>query len=159
MSVTDAAALGVPATFNAAAHFVDRNVERGRGAHVAIECGDARITYDEVLASVNRAGQALRRAGVRAEERILLLLFDGPEFVYSFFGAIKIGAVPVPLNTLWKAADYQHVIRDSRASVLVVHAELLPHIEKIAVAAASATSTPPTAFFKPGEVIPDFKPG
>jgi benzoate-CoA ligase family protein len=133
MSVLDAAALGVPDRFNAAAHFVDRNVAEGRGAHVAIECGDARITYDDVLRDVNRTGHALRRLGVRPEERVLLLLLDGPEFVYSFFGAIKIGAVPIPLNTLWRPADYQHVIRDSRAGVLVVHAELLPQIEKIAV--------------------------
>ena len=133
MSVLDAAALGVPATFNAAAHFVDRNVGAGRGAHVAIECGDARITYDEVLRDVNRTGHALRRLGVRPEERVLLLLLDSPAFVYSFFGAIKIGAVPVPLNTLWKPADYAHVIRDARAAVLIVHAELLAQIEKIAV--------------------------
>ncbi len=62
---------------------------------------------------------------------MLLLLLDGPEFVYGFFGAIKIGAVPVPLNTLWKPADYQYVIRDSRAAVLIVSAELLPSIERI----------------------------
>ena len=126
-----AEALGIPETFNVAPHFVDRNVEEGRGAHVAIECGDARITYDDVLLNVNRFGSALRRIGVRPEERVLLLLLDGPEFVYSFFGAIKAGAVPIPLNTLWKPADYQHVIRDSRAGVLIVSATLLPQIEKI----------------------------
>ena len=126
-----AEALGIPETFNVATHFVDRNVAEGRGAHVAIECGDARITYDEVLLNVNRFGSALRRIGVRPEERVLLLLLDGPEFVYSFFGAIKAGAVPIPLNTLWKPADYQHVIRDSRAGVLIVSATLLPQIEKI----------------------------
>jgi len=126
-----AEALGIPETFNVAPYFVDRNVEEGRGAHVAIECGDARITYDDVLLNVNRFGSALRRIGVRPEERVLLLLLDGPEFVYSFFGAIKAGAVPIPLNTLWKPADYQHVIRDSRAGVLIVSATLLPQIEKI----------------------------
>jgi benzoate-CoA ligase family protein len=131
MSVIDASSLGLPETFNVATHFVDRNVADGRGAHVAIECGDARITYDEVLRDVNRTGNALRGLGVRPEERVLLLLFDGPEFVYSFFGAIKIGAVPIPLNTLWKPADYQHAIRDSRAGVLIVHTDLLPQIEKI----------------------------
>ena len=51
MSVRSASALGVPDTFNAATYFVDRNVAEGRGAKVAIECGDARITYDEVLRS------------------------------------------------------------------------------------------------------------
>jgi 4-hydroxybenzoate-CoA ligase len=124
-------ALGVPAMFNAAAHFVDRHVAEGRGSRVAIECGEARITYGEVQAHVNRCGHALRGVGVRPEDRVLLLLLDGPEFVYSFFGAIKIGAVPVPLNTLWKPADYQYVIRDSRATVLIVSAELLAGIEGI----------------------------
>jgi benzoate-CoA ligase family protein len=126
-----AESLGVPPIFNVATHFVDRNVAEGRGAKVAIECGDARITYDEVLQNVNRCGSALRRLDVRPEERVLLLLLDGPEFVYSFFGVIKIGAVPIPLNTLWKSADYLHVIRDSRAGVLIASAELLPLIENI----------------------------
>ena len=114
--ILDADALGVPPTFNVATHFVDRHVAEGRGSRVAIECGDARITYAEVSANVNRFGSALRDLDVRAEERVLLLLLDGPEFVYSFFGAIKVGAVPIPLNTLWKPPDYQYVIRDSRAA-------------------------------------------
>jgi benzoate-CoA ligase family protein len=131
MTAATADSLGIPETFNVATHFVDRQVAAGRGAHPAIECGDARITYDDVLRNVNRTGNALLQLGVRSEERVLLLLFDGPEFVYSFFGAIKIGAVPVPLNTLWKAADYRHVFRDSRACVLVVSAELLPIVDSI----------------------------
>ena len=133
-SAITAEALGVPEIFNAATYFVDRNVTLGRGGQVAIECGDARITYDEVLRHVNRCGSALRGIDVRPEDRVLLLLLDGPEFVYSFFGAIKIGAVPVPLNTLWKPADYQYVIRDSRASVLIVSAELLGKIDSIPAA-------------------------
>jgi benzoate-CoA ligase len=132
MSVRTAADLGVPDTFNVATHFVDRNVADGRGDRVAIECGDDRITYRDVLLRVNRLGSALRdRPGVRPEERVVLLLADGPEFVYSFFGAIKIGAVPVPLNTLWKPADYQYVLRDSRAAVIIVSEALLPQIEQI----------------------------
>lgn len=130
--VITAADLGVPGTFNAATYFVDRNVVEGRGANVAIRCGDEQITYDEVLANVNRAGNALRdRLGVRPEERVVLLLHDGPAFVYAFFGAIKMGAVPVPLNTLWKPVDYAYVLRDSRASILIVSAELLPQVEQI----------------------------
>ena len=131
MSATDAAALGVPETFNAATYFVDRHVIVGRGSRVAIECGDRQITYEELLNKVNRFGSALRRLGVRPEERVLLLLPDTPEFAYSFFGAIKIGAVPVPLNTLWKPRDYEYVIRDSRASVLVAGADLLPGIDAV----------------------------
>src|SRR4051794_38922078 len=131
VTALSAEALGVPALFNAAAHFVDRNVDEGRGGNVAIVCGDTSVTYDEVQREVNRCGSALRQAGVRAEDRVLLLLLDGPEFVYAFFGAIKIGAVPVPLNTLWKPADYEYVIRDSRAAVLIVSASLLPAIDSV----------------------------
>jgi len=125
-----AESLGIPETFNAATYFVDRNVHEGRGSSLAIECGDARITYAEVLDNVNRFAAALRRRlDVRPEERVLLLLLDGPAFVYSFFGAIKAGAVPVPLNTLWKPADYAYVVRDSGASVMIASPELAPKLE------------------------------
>ncbi|HEY7290759.1 MAG TPA: benzoate-CoA ligase family protein [Vicinamibacterales bacterium] len=131
MSVT-AEALGVPDVFNAAEHFVDRNVTGGRASKVAVECGADRLTYADVLHGVNRCGSALRDSvGVRPEERVLLLLLDGPAFVYAFWGAIKIGAVPVPLNTLWKPADYEYVLLDSRATVLIVSEELLPQIERV----------------------------
>jgi benzoate-CoA ligase family protein len=127
-----AASLGVPERFNAAVHFVDRNVAEGRGDRIAIECGDARLTYADLLSDVNRTGNALRRqCDVRPEERVLLLLLDGPAFAFSFFGAIKIGAVPVPLNTLWKPDDYRHVLHDSRAAVLIVSAELWPQVERL----------------------------
>jgi benzoate-CoA ligase family protein len=129
MTAATAESLGVPEIFNAAAHFVDRNVAEGRGGKVAIECGDARLTYGDVLRNVNRCGSALRRFGVRREERVLLLLHDGPEFVYAFFGAIKIGAVPVPLNTLWKPADYQYVVRDARPSAIIAGPSLAANID------------------------------
>jgi benzoate-CoA ligase len=129
MSAT-AASLGVPEIFNAASYFVDRNVAEGRGAKVAIECGDERTTYDDLRLNVNRLGTALRDClGVRPEERVLLLLADGPAFAYAFFGAIKIGAVPVPLNTLWRSRDYEFVVRDSGARVLIVSPELQSEID------------------------------
>ena len=122
----------LPDIFNVATWFVDRNVEEGRGERVAIECGDERVTYRQVLERVNRVGNALREElGVRPEERVLLLTLDGCEMVYAFFGAIKIGAVPIPTNTLWKAAEYEYVLNDSRATVLIVSEALLPKIQEI----------------------------
>ena len=121
--------LNLPDRFNAAEYFIDRNVREGRGSAVAIECGDQRLCYDALLERVNRVGSALRRRfDVRIEERVALILLDGPEFIYSFFGAIKIGAVPVPINTLWKSRDYEYVLNDCRARVLIVSAALLPQI-------------------------------
>ncbi|HEX9368906.1 MAG TPA: benzoate-CoA ligase family protein [Vicinamibacterales bacterium] len=127
-----AAELGVAEAFNAATHFVDRHVREGRGSVVAIECGEERVTYAQLLDGVNRFGSALRDAlEVRPEERVMLLLLDTPAFATVFFGAIKIGAVPIPTNTLWTPADYRHVLNDSRARVAVVSEELLPQIAQI----------------------------
>lgn len=124
--------ISFPERFNAAEHFVDRNVDLGFGGKTAIYYRDERITYGEVLEKVNRAGNALLSLGVGLEDRVMLLLYDSPEFVYSFFGAMKIGAVPVPVNTMLKPADYRYLLNDSRARVLVVNRDLLPSITEIA---------------------------
>ncbi|HET9187791.1 MAG TPA: AMP-binding protein, partial [Acidothermaceae bacterium] len=116
-----AAELGVPEQFNAATWFVDRHIAEGRAGKVAVECGDERVTYGGLAERVNRCASALRDAcGVARGDRVVLLLYDGPEFFYAFFGAIKIGAVPIPINTLWKVADYRYVLADSAARVLIV---------------------------------------
>jgi len=52
--------------------------------------------------------------------------------VFAFFGAIKIGAVPIPTNTLWTALDYEFLLRDSGAAVVVVSAALHSRIEDVA---------------------------
>ncbi len=121
----------LPQKFNAASYFVDRHLEEGRGARVAIECGEERVTYAQLAERVNRAGNALRELGVRPEERVLLLLVDTPEFAYAFFGAIKIGAIPVPVNTLLRSPDYEYLLNDSRARALIVNQALWPQIEAI----------------------------
>jgi benzoate-CoA ligase family protein len=124
-------ASGLPGEFNVATYFVDRNVAEGRGDNVAIEVhpGDQRVTYRQVLEGVNRFGNSLRdELGVRIEERVLLLLLDCPEYAYAFFGAIKIGAVPIPTNTLFKPSDYEYILNDSRARVVIVSEALLPQL-------------------------------
>jgi len=117
--------------FNAATYFIDRHLDEGRAAAIAIECEDRRVSYASLFERVNRTGSALRDLGVRREERILLLMLDGPEMVFAFFGAIKIGAVPIPTNTLWTASDYEFLLRDSRAAVVVVSAALQPRIADV----------------------------
>ena len=73
----------------------------------------------------------VQELGVRMEERVALLLPDSPEWVYVFFGAIKAGAVAIPLNTLLASKDYEYLLNDSRARVLVVHASLMDRIAPI----------------------------
>jgi benzoate-CoA ligase len=141
--MTWASPILLPDEFNAAAYFVDRHVREGRADKIAIECGDAQVTYGQLARLVNQLGNGLKRLGVRIEERVLLLLLDTPEFAVSFFGAIKIGAVPVPVNTLLKPADYKYLLNNSRARVAIVSESLLPLIQ----------STPPSEFRYLEEII------
>jgi benzoate-CoA ligase len=121
----------LPSEFNAATYFIDRNVREGRGHKVAIECGDQQVTYAQLLERVNRFGNVLKKLAVKQEERISLLLLDTPEFFYGFFGSIKIGAIPIPLNTLLKPAEYEYMLNDCRARIAVVSASLYPQIQAI----------------------------
>ena len=121
----------VPETFNVADYLVDRHVREGRGARSAILCGDESITYAQVAERSNRVANALEAIGLRREERIMLLLLDTPAFVYSFFGAQKLGAVPIPTNTLLKSQDYRYMLNDSRARMVIVSEPLLPQLAAI----------------------------
>src|SRR5205807_2810168 len=121
----------LPSGFNAATHFIDRHITEGRGSKVAIECGDQQVTYAQLHERVNRCGNALKKLDVRLEERVALLLLDTPEFFYAFFGGIKIGAVPIPMNTMLKPAEYEYMLNDCRARVAIVSEDLYPQIQAI----------------------------
>src|SRR5437762_4096183 len=122
----------VPDSFNIADYLVDRHVREGRGSRTAILCGDESVTYAQVADRSSRLANGLRSLGVRREERVLLLLLDTPAFVYSFFGAQKISAVPIPINTLLKSQDYRYMLNDSRATSAIVSEALLPQLSLIA---------------------------
>jgi benzoate-CoA ligase family protein len=123
--------LNLPRQFNAAEYFVDRNVAEGRGDKTAILFEEQAVTYGQLLANVNRMANVLTGLGVGMESRVMLLLRDTPEMLYSFYGAIKAGAVAIPTNILMKAPDFLYMLNDSRAPVLIVDQVFLPEIEKI----------------------------
>jgi benzoate-CoA ligase family protein len=118
----------LPPQFNVATYFVDRNLEEGRGDSPAFYTEDRNLTWAEVADLTNRSGNALLELGVGRDDRVLMACLDGPEFVGTFWGAIKIGAVPVPVNTLLRRQDYLFFLNDSRARAAVVSAPLLPEV-------------------------------
>jgi benzoate-CoA ligase len=140
----------LPQEFNVATYFVDRNVAEGRGSRPAFHCEDRVLTYADVHDLTNRAGNALLELGVGLEDRVWMLCLDAPEFLGAFWGAIKIGAVPIPTNTLLRTADYVYFLRDSRARVAVVSAPLLaeagpalaqsPYLRHVLVAGGAPSS-------------------
>ncbi|MEO6776447.1 MAG: AMP-binding protein, partial [Kofleriaceae bacterium] len=114
----------LPRSYNAAVDLLDRHVLEGRGDRVAVIDDDGRYTYRELAARADRAAGALRDLGVQPEQRVALVLLDGVDFPAAFLGAIKLGAVPVPLNTMLTPEDYTYLLRDSRARAVIASAAL-----------------------------------
>ena len=134
--------------FNVAVPFIDRHVTEGRGAKVAIRDAAGDVTYAELAAAVNRAGNALAALGLDRGDRVLMVVKDCPAFFYLFWGAIKAGFVPVPLNTMLRAPDYRFVIENSRAACIVWSPEFAGEVEP---ALAEAAHRPAHALPAEGE--------
>jgi benzoate-CoA ligase len=122
---------GTGARMNAAEAVLAPALALGRGGAPAILWRDRTYTYDQVAAGVNRAGNALRALGVEPENRVLMVLSDTPELVFAYLGAMKIGAVAVAVNVRASSADLLHMLRDSRATVLLIEGRFLPAYEAI----------------------------
>ncbi len=127
MSAMRAAEL--PERYNAV-DILERNVP-ARADKVALYSRARAMTFREVSEEANQVGNALRASGVRVGEYVGLLAPDIPEWVTCFFGTIKIGAIAIGMNTLLTPAEYEYILSDSRARVLLVHESLLPKIEPI----------------------------
>ncbi len=110
-----------PERFNMADYFLYHNVEEGRENKVCLYFEDRSWTYGEVARLSNQTGNALRDAGLDIEDRVLLVLPDCPEFVWTWFGAARIGAVITMVNPLLPAADYEYYLDYTRARVAVIH--------------------------------------
>ena len=72
---------------------------------------------------INKVGNALLILGTHMEDRVMLVMNDSPEAIASFYGAIKIGAIPIPINYMYTADDYRLLLNNSRARILIIHEE------------------------------------
>ena len=103
---------------NAAEFFVDRHVREGRGAKPAFVDERRSLSYGEFCAETQGFAAGLERAGVRREARIALLILDHVEFPVCFWGAIRAGVVPIPINTLLPPDLTTYILADSRAELV-----------------------------------------
>jgi 4-hydroxybenzoate-CoA ligase len=121
--------------YNAAVDFVDANVARGLAGKVAFADGERALTYGELQAASLRFAAALRGLGLRAEERLALILPDTVDYPVAFWGAVRAGIVVIPLNTLLTAEQFGYILSDSRAAALVLAAPylgtILPHLVRL----------------------------
>ena len=126
----DQAQIEFAPVFNVAVPFIDRHLAEGRGAKVAIrETGGREVTYAELADRVDRCGNALLGLGLGRGERVLMMVKDCAEFYFLFWGAIKAGIVPVPLNTMLRAKDYAFMVEDSGCAAVVYSPEFAAEVE------------------------------
>ncbi len=121
----------VEENFNLGDFLLDRHIREGKGDKAAIYYQDKVITYQDLLEASNRAGNALRKLGVEQENRVMICLPDCPEFLFSYFGAMRIGAVPVPISTMALPQDYKYFLEDSLAKVLITDENLAPGFTEV----------------------------
>lgn len=119
----------LPLNYNAV-HILEHNLS-ARPDKTALYTLERTMTFQEVAAEVNQVGNALKKLGVRMGDYVALLSVDGAEWITTFFATLKIGAVHVGLNTLLTAAEYDYILNDCRARVLVIHEMLLPRLLEI----------------------------
>src|SRR5258708_706868 len=124
-----------PEHFNMADYFLYHNLEEGRDQKVCLHFKDQTWTFGEAARVANRVGNVLREFGGRIEDRVLIVLPDGPEFVWTWFGAARIGAVITMVNPLLPPADYTFYLEYTCARIAIIHQDLL---KTFAEAAAGA---------------------
>jgi benzoate-CoA ligase family protein len=109
--------------FNASVYLLDRQVEAGRGGHLAVTGPAGSLTYAELAQRVAAFAAGLQALGVRPEERVVLVTSDRPETVITFLALLRMGAVAVPVSTMYNGAELGELLRDTRARVVVATSE------------------------------------
>lgn len=140
-------------TFNAADDLLRPHLVAGRGERTAFIDRDGEWSYAELDRRASRFANVLTAHGIGLEERVLLCLYDTIDFPACFLGAMRAGAVPVPVNTLLTADDYRYLLADSRARALVVSSGLLPafraHLDESPFLRLVLVSGPPAGAGEP----------
>jgi benzoate-CoA ligase family protein len=137
--------------FNVTSYFLDRHVEEGRGARTALVTDAGLWSYERLAGLTNRVGHVLRELGVQPEQRVLLALADGPEFVATWYAALKIGAVTAEAYTFLQTKDYAYYLDYTRAAVAVVDGNTLARFREAGNAARLLVAGVPAEQLRAGE--------
>jgi benzoate-CoA ligase len=122
--------------FNLSEWLVDRHVADGNGARTAFRSLGADVTYDDLLRLVERTAGAFTALGVQREMRVLLVMLDSVEFAAAFLGALRIGAIPVPVNPLLPGAQLAELADDALARIAVLSAERVAALDGLLMSSA-----------------------
>jgi benzoate-CoA ligase family protein len=120
--------------FNACEYLLDRRLAAGDGRKTALTGPAGEVSYAQLHERVCRTAAGLRAAGLRPEQRVLMVMADSPHFVVLYLAAMRIGAIPVPVSTMLRPDGIADLLRDSRARFLAVTREFAAAGESAAAA-------------------------
>jgi benzoate-CoA ligase family protein len=139
-------------SFNGSVYLLDRQLEAGRGGEVALAGPAGTLTYAELAAQVAALASGLTALGIRPEERVALLATDRPETVVTFCALLRMGAVAVPVSTMYNGTELGELLRDARARVVMATGDCLgpvpealaqaPEVGTLIVAAGAPDGAP-----------------
>lgn len=121
----------LPETFNMVSLLLERHLGGDDADRTAIVHQGGEMSYRQLGSMTNRIGNGLIKLGIQPGDRVIILLHDRPEFMALFLGAMKIGAVPVPINMLATVGDLEYFIRDSEASAVVMEREIFDKLSTV----------------------------
>ncbi len=107
------------------------NLDAGRGDKVAVYCEHDTYTYNKLTDLASRMGNTLLKLGLKPGDRVLMIMNDTASFPAVFFGAIRAGMVPIPVNTSLPADNFEYFLKDSSARAVVVSADLYKKVQGI----------------------------
>lgn len=117
-----------------ASTLLDANLDSGRAEQPALLTADGVVSYRELAGLTGAVASYLTVLGIEREQRILMILDDSLAFPAVFLGAMRVGAVPVPVNPMDRVDNYAYYLDDSYAKVLVVEASLLEALSPVLAA-------------------------
>jgi benzoate-CoA ligase family protein len=112
-----------------ASTLLDAQLDAGRADRAALLTADGQLSYGELASLTGAVAAYLNTLGIEREQRVLMILDDSPAFLAAFLGAMRIGAVPVPVNPRDRVDNYTYYLDDSYAKVLFVEGSLLASLE------------------------------
>ncbi len=121
------------------------------------QTGHTNYTYIAINQRVNQVAHGLHKLGISSGNRVGLFLSNCPEYLFTYFGVIKLGGINVPINTFLSSREVQFILNDGEISTIVTDKELynilapvlseLPHLKHIIVVGEDIPGMIPFSIF------------
>ena len=126
----------IPEKYNIGYDCVDKHTNTNKKNKIALYWEDSegdteKFTFNDMKYLTNKFGNALKNLGFKKGDRFLIRLPNIPQFQISFIGGIKIGAIPIPSNVMFRAHEIEYRIRDSNSKAVITTSRFVKEVDEI----------------------------